>query len=439
MNSIGNKSTINTLKKYLSVYESIFYKRGFENFQLLIISIIYMQEVNSIKLIYDKFIKKYWNVCLNRFYYFLSQKNFNISELATATINIAMSLIPDDIKSSLTIYLIVDDTLQSKFGTKFECYGKLFDHTSKNGTHYLNGHCFVCLAIAIPIMWKQNIRYIKFPIQYRVYDKSKSKHELAYEMIESIAPSLKEYQVIVTCDSWYTKNPFISNIEKIENFNLIGALRSDTAMYEVNFNAHTGKRGRPRKRGNRINYRNLEYTQEDDFFVAHIKAKTNLTDNIVYITVTTTDIDKFKSVRLYMSTIDIEKIKSFDNKSPNNKIELKKSIYDIYKIRWNIEVIFYQQKTFWSFSNYMVRSRCAIEKYVNLVGVAYSMCIILPFINNRYADYILQSPQELKYHLSENIVHELFFSNLLKTVQSIKNIVTIQDAVDYFASQDEVS
>ena len=258
-------------------------------------------------------------------------------------------------------------------------------------------------------------------------------------MIESIAPSLKEYQVIVTCDSWYTKNPFISNIEKIENFNLIGALRSDTAMYEVNFNAHTGKRGRPRKRGNRINYRNLEYTQEDDFFVAHIKAKTNLTDNIVYITVTTTDIDKFKSVRLYMSTIDIEKIKSFDNKSSNNKSELKKSIYDIYKIRWNIEVIFYQQKTFWSFSNYMVRSRCAIEKYVNLVGVAYSMCIILPFINNRYADYILQSPQELKYHLSENIIHELFFSNLLKTVQSIKNIVTIQDAVDYFASQDEVS
>ena len=105
MNSIGNKSTINTLKKYLSVYKSVFYKRGFENFQLLIISIIYMQEVNSIKLIYDKFIKKYWNVCLNRFYYFLSQKNFNISELATATINIAMSLIPDDIKSSLTIYL----------------------------------------------------------------------------------------------------------------------------------------------------------------------------------------------------------------------------------------------------------------------------------------------------------------------------------------------
>ncbi|WP_158078684.1 hypothetical protein [Clostridium puniceum] len=45
----------------------------------------------------------------------------NISELAIATINIGTSLITDDIKSSLTIYLIVYDTLQSKFGTKFDC------------------------------------------------------------------------------------------------------------------------------------------------------------------------------------------------------------------------------------------------------------------------------------------------------------------------------
>jgi hypothetical protein len=47
---------------------------------------------------------------------------------------------------------------------------------------------------------------------------------------------------------------------------------------------------------------------------------------------------------------------------------------------------------------------------------------------------ILKSPQDLKYHLSEYIIHELFFSKLLKIVQSIKNIVTIQDSVDYFAS-----
>ena len=116
MNSIGNNSLINTLKKYLTAYKSIFYKRSFDNFQIIVISILYMQEVKSIKLLYDKFIRKYWNICLNRFYYFLSEKNFNITELAIATINILIKLIPNELKDNITIYLIVDDTLQSKFG-----------------------------------------------------------------------------------------------------------------------------------------------------------------------------------------------------------------------------------------------------------------------------------------------------------------------------------
>lgn len=51
MNSIGNNSLINTLKKYLTAYKSIFYKRSFDNFQIIVISILYMQEVKSIKLL----------------------------------------------------------------------------------------------------------------------------------------------------------------------------------------------------------------------------------------------------------------------------------------------------------------------------------------------------------------------------------------------------
>ena len=53
-------------------------------------------------------------------------------------------------------------------------------------------------------------------------------------MVIDVAPALAEYQVIVTCDSWYTKAPFISLIKKFENINIIGALRSDTAMFNLN-------------------------------------------------------------------------------------------------------------------------------------------------------------------------------------------------------------
>ena len=132
MNSINNKSIIKTLEIYLSQYKDIFYKRSFENFKIIIIALLYVQEVRSINFIYNKFIKKYWNACLNRFYYFLAQKSFNISQLAIATLNVAISLIPNTLKKTTTIYLIIDDTLQAKFGEKFDCYEKLFDNTSKN-------------------------------------------------------------------------------------------------------------------------------------------------------------------------------------------------------------------------------------------------------------------------------------------------------------------
>lgn len=399
---------------------------------------LYIQEIRSIKLIYDKFIKKYWNICLNRFYYFLSEKNFNISELAIATLNICLKLIPNELKNHITIYLIIDDTLQSKFGTKFECYSKMFDHTNKNGSSYLNGHCFVSLAIAIPILYNQQFHYIKIPIEYRLYDKTISKLELAASMVSSIAPSLSEYQVIITCDSWYTKAPFLNEVKRFKNIDVIGALRSDTAMFDINIEPRSGKRGRPRKKGAKIDYHKLKYNEEGKFYIAHTKAKVNITSDIVYITVTTTDIDKFSSVRLYMSTINPDNIKSFDNISNKDGKELKKTTFNIYRIRWNIEVIFYQQKTFWSFGNYMVRSRVAIEKYVNLLGVTYSLCILLPFTNSDLSQYKFESPQEIKYYLSECIIKELIFDRLLKILQLTKNISTVKDVINLLASHDEV-
>jgi len=174
---------------------------------------LYMQEIRSIKLLYDKFIKKHWNISLK--------------------------LIPDGLKKSVTIYLMVDDTLQSKFGTKFDCYSKLFDHTNKNGASYLNGHCFVWLAIAIPVLYNQEIHYIKIPIQYKLYDGIQTKLELATDMIASLAPALADYQVIVTWDSWYTKKPFLNKVKEFKNIDVIGGVRCDTAMYDINFDLYS--------------------------------------------------------------------------------------------------------------------------------------------------------------------------------------------------------
>lgn len=212
-------------------------------------------------------------------------------------------------------------------------------------------------------------------------------------------------------------------------------------MFEINIEK-THKRGRPRKRGKRIDYHNLEYKKDDKFFVAHIKVAVNLIDTPVYITITTTDIVKFTSVRLYMSTIDLNEINSFDNISIDETKEDKlvdKSIYNIYRIYWNIEAVFYQQKTFWSLGNYMVRSKEDINKYVNLLGVAYSLTILLPFISNNLYKYKFQSPQEVKYYLSDGNSKEFIFSKLLKILQLGKNITIFEDIFKYLADSNKAS
>ena len=81
----------------------------------------------------------------------------------------------------------------------------------------------------------------------------------------------------------------------------------------------------------------------------------------------------------------------------------------------------------------------AINKYVNLLGVAYSLTILLPFISNNLYKYKFQSLQEVKYHLSECISKEFIFSKLLKTLQLDKNITTSEDIFKYLTDSNKAS
>ena len=98
-------------------------------------------------------------------------------------------------------------------------------------------------------------------------------------MVMDITHALAEYQVIVTCDSWYTKAPFINSINKFENISIIGALRSDTAMFDLNIEK-THKRCSPRKRGKRIDYNNLKYKKDCKFFVTHKLFRLNIVGSL---------------------------------------------------------------------------------------------------------------------------------------------------------------
>ena len=78
------------------------------------------------------------------------------------TVRIALKLIPDSLQTQ-PVFLCVDDTMVSKFGTKFENVSKLFDHAAHNGSNYLNGHCFVSVMLCVPVWNHDKVSYLSVP------------------------------------------------------------------------------------------------------------------------------------------------------------------------------------------------------------------------------------------------------------------------------------
>ena len=426
---INKKSDLKTIKEYLFEYRGIFFKRSYEIFMLIIISMVVMQNVRSLKFLFEKFISKHIGKSLNSFYYFLNDKNHSIEDMIKVTTKIAKSLMTKD---NNCIFLSIDDTLIPKYGDKFENRYKLFDHAKRNGSLYINGHCVVSLAMTLPMGEKS----ITIPLGYKLYDKSCTKLDLAKELIETAMTQLNEFKIVVLCDSWYTNSKLLELANKYENLEITGAVRSNTVLFDLK-PEKTGQRGRPREKGDRLNYKDFKYVKDNDLYVSTIECLTNLYDKPVMITVTTNDTTNFKSVRFYLSTEKIEKEKTeIVEEKRNNKVN---SVYDVYRNRWNIEVMFYQQKTFWSLETYMVRSKVGIEKYINLIGISYAMMVLIPFISDMHKEYKFCSVQEIKYAFSERIMNELFFSKILKFQLIKENLTSIPELREFNDSEDLVS
>lgn len=90
----------------------------------------------------------------------------------------------------------------------------------------------------------------------------------------------------------------------------------------------------------------------------------------------------------------------------------------LYSFRWNIEISYYEQKSFWSLCRYMVRSCKGIEMMVNLINIAYCAMRLLPYQDERFSDYRDKSVQDLRFALSEGIRQQVFFAIFVKNIET---------------------
>ena len=242
---------------------------------------------------------------MTAFYYACSYAKVDYSKFMNTTARIALKLIPDSLQTQ-PVFLCVDDTMVSKFGTKFENVSKLFDHAAHNGSNYLNGHCFVSVMLCVPVWNGDKVSYLSVPLGYRMWQKKESKLELAASMIRQVMPEFhsKEH-VIILCDSWYTKQNLVSIVDKYPNLDLIGNVRIDSVMYDP-APARTGRRGRPAKHGKRLLVE-ADFTLSNEkigaYYTGVRRVLTNIFGNREVLAYVTATEKEHGTKRLFFSTV----------------------------------------------------------------------------------------------------------------------------------------
>ena len=304
--------------------------------------ILTLESVHSIRFLYQHFLSGITTKSLNTFYHACSYAKVDSSHFMNITAKVALRMIPDSLATQ-PIFLCVDDTMVAKAGTRFENVSKLFDHAAHNGSNYLNGHCFVSIMLCIPVWKNDRVSYLSLPLGYRMWQKKESKLELAASMIRQVMPEFQEKkQVIILCDSWYTKRNLVSIVDEYLNLDLIGNARIDSVMYAP---AHTGRRGRPAKHGKRLSVEtDFAFSNEKigDYYIGAHRVITNLfgcREIQAYVTATEKE---HGTKRLFFSTIfpeDLQIFCAWQEKEPLNQTGSDRMKYIplfLYSFRWNI-------------------------------------------------------------------------------------------------------
>lgn len=380
---------------YFYIYFKAFSAPTIETLFLLVLSILAMESASSIRSLYRHFLSRITQKSLNAFYYVCSYAKADYSKFMNITAAIALNLIPQNLKSQ-PVFLCIDDTMISKFGSKFEDVSKLFDHAAHNGSNYLNGHCFVSIMLCLPVWNGAKISYLAVPLGYRMWQKKESKLELAASMVRQVMPEFREKtNVIILCDNWYVKKNLVCIVDEYENLDLIGNARSDSVIYGLP-PAPTGKKGRPQKHGRRLSiYEDFVLSAEKigGYYTGSRRVLTNIFGKRQVLAYVTSTSKGECSRRLFFSTIFPTQLQIFcdwQEKAPLNCTGSSWMQYIplfLYSFRWNIEVSYYEQKTFWSLCAYMVRSRNEIEMLVNLINISYCAMKLLPYKEEIFSGY----------------------------------------------------
>ncbi|WP_145955957.1 IS701 family transposase [Loigolactobacillus coryniformis] len=447
LNSFYQKSSLlTTLHAYFSDLKAAGLSKPMGlNYFWLCLALLVIGDRHSIRHLFEQFLGRVTKHSLNTFYRALAVIGNHLPQLEVRNLTYLLTLIPTTCQD-LPLLLVLDDTVQPKFGHKFTGVKYLFDHAAHTGKRLVNAHDFVTLGLMIPTQRDQDDQpvYTFLPLATHLYQAEQAtKYQQAAQMIKTTLKSIaSDQQVFLLCDSWYPKAEINQLVMTQPNLAMIANVRKDTAMFGLP--KRTGKRGRPRKYGDQIHLGNiaLNLCSAGDQ-IGIVRCLTRLMPQPVYMI----RVQRKTTCRLFMATCAPEELAAITTetlavdptqltyRTPETSAPapaLRALAY--YQKRWAIETYFYEMKTFWHFGDYAVRSVAKIEADHHLLNTAYTLMIVLPLTQPSLAFLVTKSLRERKLWLSRQIQAALFLASLARQVQRRLKTTPAKVVIQWLAS-----
>jgi hypothetical protein len=215
----------------------------------------------------------------------------------------------------------------------------------------------------------------------------------AKTLLRVIAPLFQGFQTVLLMDSWYMRCTLISYALE-HGLQVIGQVRRDTALFHLP--ERTGKRGRPRKYGDRVSTEWIDSLPEVSM-ECFIYGKTQM----VYYrsAIVLARFLKGSAVRIVWSQL----VKDDGSRTTPSLIlstDISLSAARIilhYGRRWSVEDLFNQLKNRWGWKETWQQTRQVLHRWVQILSISYAIPQLLVLLDDAKVKTLASfSPWRLK-------------------------------------------
>jgi len=299
----------------------------------------------------------------NSYYKWLHFGKWSWVALGCQTVRLALQMFPRH-----RWFLMIDDTIVFRSSKKAPGSAIHHQHGRKtNRPTYVRGQCWVTLALTL----SKGFRSLGIPILSRLARQGGNSGKLvaAKTLLRVIAPLLEGFQAVLLMDSWYMRCTLISYALD-HGLQVIGQVRRDTALFHRP--EPTGKRGRPRKYGDKVSAEWIDSLPEVSM-ECFIYSKTQM---VYYRSAIV--LARFlggRAVRIVWSQLvnkDGSRTKPSLILSTDTSLSAARIILN-YGRRWSVEDLFNQLKNRWGWKETWQQSRQVLHRWVQILSVSYAI------------------------------------------------------------------